>query len=443
MKSSVSNRSIWNIACPIIFGNMAQTVISFTDTAFLGHIGGVELGASMMSGIYYFVFATLAWGFAVGVQIIIARRLGERRLGRIGIVFDHGLICVAFIAAAMFAVLHFGTGRMLGGVIESDSIRAAAMQYMGYRHYGIIFACFNFLFRSLYVGLSDTRPITYSTLLMAVVNITLDYGLIFGRLGLPQLGVGGAALASVCAEASALVFFAVFSVVRLPLAQYSLFRFSGFDSGLMREICRLSFPTMAQRLVSFGIWFAFFVMIEGMGEVPIAVSGLVRSVYMVITIPVFAFAATANTVTSRIIGEGRPDEVMPTLMRIMRNSLCLVVPLVAVCALIPHYTISIFTDDAELAAASVPVVYVLCAATLTMTFGMVFFEAVSGTGSTTAALWLETSVLAVYLTYMWLQTKVWCNAIHWVWTAEIVYGTLIGIISYVFVRRGTWRSRKV
>ena len=78
-----------------------------------------------------------------------------------------------------------------------------------------------------------------------------------------------------------------------------------------------------------------------------------------------------------------------------------------------------------------------------MTFGMVFFEAVSGTGSTTAALCLEAGVLVVYLTYMWLQTHVWRSAIHWVWTAEIVYGTLIGIISYAFVRRGTWRGRKV
>lgn len=65
MKSSVSNQEIWRIAVPIMLGNLAQTIITFTDTAFLGHLGVVELGASMIAGLYYFVFTTMAMGFAV------------------------------------------------------------------------------------------------------------------------------------------------------------------------------------------------------------------------------------------------------------------------------------------------------------------------------------------------------------------------------------------
>jgi Na+-driven multidrug efflux pump len=90
MNTSVTNKEIWRIAYPIMLGNLAQTIITFTDTAFLGHLGVVELGASMMAGLYYYVFTTLAMGFAVGIQIIIARRFGEKRYDRIGVVFEHG-----------------------------------------------------------------------------------------------------------------------------------------------------------------------------------------------------------------------------------------------------------------------------------------------------------------------------------------------------------------
>ena len=80
MRSSVKNKIIWTIALPIIFGNLAQTLIALTDTAFLGRVSAVALGASMMAGIYYYIYSTLAWGFAIGIQFIVARRLGEGRL---------------------------------------------------------------------------------------------------------------------------------------------------------------------------------------------------------------------------------------------------------------------------------------------------------------------------------------------------------------------------
>ena len=78
MKStlSVSHKEIWQITYPIIFGNLAQTIIVFVNTVFLGHVGNAELGAAMMAGLYYLVFTTVTQGFAVGVQIMVARRLG-------------------------------------------------------------------------------------------------------------------------------------------------------------------------------------------------------------------------------------------------------------------------------------------------------------------------------------------------------------------------------
>ena len=76
MKVQITNKEIWKIAIPIMLGNLAQTIINFTDTAFLGHLGVIELGASMLAGLFYFVFTTIATGFAIGIQIIIARRFG-------------------------------------------------------------------------------------------------------------------------------------------------------------------------------------------------------------------------------------------------------------------------------------------------------------------------------------------------------------------------------
>lgn len=443
MKLSTSNKSIWNIAYPIIFGNMAQTIISITDTAFLGHLGVVELGASMMAGLYYYVFTTLSWGFAMGIQIIIARRLGEGKFERIGVIFEHGLVVVLGLSILMFSLVHFFTDDLLKVVIRSSNIYTTAIQFLDYRHYGIFFVCFNFLFRSLYVGLSNTKCITYSTIIMAVVNVFLDWCLIFGNLNFPKMGVGGAALASVCAEISALIFFIIYTLKNLPLKKYALFQFHKIEGWLMKTLLKLSFPTMLQRLFSFGTWFLFFALIEKMGEFPIAISGIVRSVYMLIMIPVFAFGATTNTLVSRIIGEGKQNEVMPTIFKVLKNCLAAVLPLVFIIMIMPELVAQIYTNDMELAIASAPVLYVVCITAFFMAFGIIYFEAVSGTGNTFKALLIEILVLILYSAYLWFFIFYLQTTIQWVWTSELFYAALIGCFSLIYLKLVKWQNKKI
>ncbi len=441
--TSISNKTIWSIAYPIIFGNLAQTLITVTDTAFLGHLSKIALGASMIAGIYYYVFSTLAWGFSIGIQIIVARRLGENKQNRIGVIFEHGLVFVLVLSTLLFLIQHFYTEYFLNHIIESPNIYKAAMEYMDFRHYGILFVCFNFLFRALYIGLSNTKAITYTTILMAIVNIFLDYTLIFGEWGFPEMGIGGAALASVCAETTALFFFFIYTLLKLPLKEYALFAFHKLEGWLMKSILKLALPTMFQKLISFGTWFIFFVLVERMGEDPIAVSGVVRGAYMLIMVPVFAFAATSNTLTSRLIGSGKQHEVIPTLLKIFRLSFVCILPVLLCCLFFPRLILSIYTDNLQLSLASIPSLYVICGASIAMSFGMTFFEAVSGTGRTSQALMLEMIVLVAYTTSVWFFAHVVATRIEWVWTSEITYGILIGIVSLLYLKFANWQKRNI
>ena len=440
-QTSITNREIWRIATPIMLGNLAQTIITFTDTAFLGHLGTNELSASMMAGMFYFVFTTLAMGFAVGIQIFIARRYGEGNFKQIGVIFEHGALFVLTLGILLFCALHFFSNGLMRGIIQSDSIYAASVEYLRYRHWGIVFVVFNFLFRSFYVGISNTKSITYSTLLMAVVNIFLDWCLIFGHCGLPEMGIGGAALASLMAEIAAFCFFWIYTFVTIPHEEYGMFRWHKLQPQLMGNILKVAFPSMIQRLFSFGTWFAFFILIEKMGETAIGVSSVVRSTYMIMIIPCFAFAATANTLTSRIIGEGKSDEVMAMLRKVVKNGMLCSLALVAVVAVIPRLVLQIYTDDMALATAAVPSVYVVCVATILGAIGMTYFEAVSGTGNTAAAMSLELGVLVAYVLYVYFLTN--HTTIAWVWTAEWFYSVTIGIISFFYIKKANWRKKRI
>lgn len=441
MNLSVSHKEIWQITHPIIFGNLAQTLIVLVNTIFLGHVGAAELGAAMMAGLYYLVFTTITQGFSVGIQIMVARRLGEGNIGRIGKIFEHGLYFSLLLGVLLLGLLNLFTKTLFAHIIESSNIYASALRFMDFRQWGIIFVSVNFLFRALYVGLSNTKIISITTLMMAGVNIFFDYALIFGHFGFPEMGVAGAGLSSVLAEITAFVTFFAYTFIKLPYKNYNLFTFEKFDGGLLKSVLRISLPTMFQRLVSFGSWFLFFAMIEHLGEEEMAISGIVRSVYMLCTLSVFAFGTTANTVTSRLIGAGKTDEIPQTLRRILKMSLLILLPILVFFVLFPQQIASIYTDDAALALKSVPVLYTIYVGAVVMAAAMIYFEFVSGTGNTFLALVMETGVLVFYIIYIYLATQVFCFPIRWVWCSEWVYSVLMLVASLVFMKVHPWREK--
>ena len=442
MTAQITNREIWCIALPIMLGNMAQTIINFTDTAFLGHLGVVALGASMLAGLFYFVFTTVASGFAIGIQIIVARRFGERNFGRIGVIFQHGSLFVLLLGLILFSILYFFSDTLLLWLIDSPNIYDASIEYIKYRRYGIAFVCFNFLYRALYVGISNTKVITYSTIIMAIVNILLDYCLIFGNLGFPQMGISGAAVASFCAEVSAFAFFTVYSYVTMRKKEFGMFKVHKPESELMGRILKISTPTMVQKLFSFSVWFIFFVLIEKMGETATGISSVTRSVYMILITPCFAFATTTNTLVSRIIGEGETGQVFPTINKVLKNCLLCTIPIVMMVAIFPVQIAGIYTDDLNFAHLVVPAIVVICGGTIFQCIGNAYFEAVSGTGNTTAALYLETIVLVFYILFIMAMTRL-TTRVELVWTAEILYGLLLGILCSLYMKFASWHKKRI
>ena len=162
---------------------------------------------------------------------------------------------------------------------------------------------------------------------------------------------------------------------------------------------------------------------------------------MILIIPGFAFAATANTLTSRIIGEGKSDEVMSMLWKVVKNSALCSLVLVTFTAMFPTLVLHIYTDDLALASAAVPSVYSICVATILLATGMVYFEAVSGTGNTAAAMALEFGVLLAYVAYVYLTTKT--STIAVVWTAEWLYNAVMGLIAFFYIWKADWRKKVI
>mgnify|MGYP000870741810 FL=1 len=433
---------IWNVSFPIVLSLVAQNAINVTDTAFLGRVGEIELGASAIAGLFYISIYMLGFGFSIGGQILIARRNGEKNYGEIGRITDNSFYFLMGLAVILFLIIFFFAPLMLKPLIESPQIYQASVDFLKYRIFGIFFALGVVLLRSFYIGITHTRILTVASIIMAGSNIILDYGLIFGHLGLPEMGIKGAALASSISECIAAVFYFIYTFKKVDRNKYNLFRFGPVDWTIIRKTFNISVFIMMQTFLSLIGWFIFFMIIEKLGERALAVSNIVRSIYIVIMIPVFAFGSTTNSLVSNMIGAGDSRHVLSVVKKISILNFLIILSFTAVFALIPHLVVSVYTTDPSLIADTVPVLYVVMGALTLFSFSSILFNAVSGTARTEVALLIEVITIGIYLLTAYILAVSFNMPLYIVWTSEFVYFLIIGTLSYAYMKSGHWKKVK-
>lgn len=438
-----TNKEIWRVTYPIFLGLLAQNVINVTDTAFLGRVGEVALGAAAMGGLLYICVYTIAFGFSVGSQILIARRNGEGNYRAVGPIMWQGTAFSFGMAVCLLILMYFSAAPLIRLLVTSDSIYGATYEFFTWRIWGFLFAFVNVMFRGLYIGITRTKVLTMNAVVMALVNVVLDYALVFGELGLPEMGVRGAALASVIAEASSLLFFLLYTYYKVDLKKYGLNRFGQFDLSMVLRILRISCFTMVQYFLAMAIWFVFFMALERLGQRQLAVANIVRSVYVVLLIPVQALSTTANTLVSNLIGAGGSSGVVTLLHKISRMSFLIMVVCVGLCVAFPGSILSVYTNEEALLMESVSALYVVCGAMLIASLANVYFNGISGTGNTQAALVLEVFVQVFYALYIIVVGMVIQAPVDVCFTTEVIYYVLMLGSSLIYLKKAKWQNKKI
>lgn len=443
MKTVYSNKDIWKIAYPCLISLVMEQLIGMTDTAFLGRVGEVELGASAIAGVYYLAIFMVGFGFSIGAQIIIARRNGERNYKDIGNVFYHGIYFLFALAVVMFFASHWLSPLLLKKVVSSEHIYEAAISYIDWRVYGFFFSFAAAMFRAFYIGTTQTKTLTLNSIIMVLSNVLFNYVLIFGKFGFPALGIAGAAIGSSLAELVSLVFFIVYTSRKIDCSKYGINRFVHFKGRVLQNIFKISLWTMIQNFFSLSTWFLFFLFVEHLGERSLAITNVIRSLSGFPFMIMMAFASTCGSLVSNLIGAGKHDYVHVTIWQHIRLAYVFVLSFVLVYALFPQFIISIFTDIPEIIVDGVPSLWVLCTIYLISVPANIYFQSVSGTGNTQKAFLLEMVTLVIYVAYSYFIIVYLKLDVAYCWTNEHVYALFILLFSYYYMRNGNWRDTKI
>ncbi|MDR1666903.1 MAG: MATE family efflux transporter [Bacteroidales bacterium] len=436
-------RRIWRIAYPIVIGNIAQNLLSITDTAFIGRLDAVSLGAAALGSVFYIAVMMLGLGFSIGVQVIVARRYAEKHNGDIGDVLHHALLFLLPFALTVFLLLKITTKDILFLLIRSPEVLTATSGFIHMRIWGMLFGYIIYVCQAFFVGIARTGIISFVTVLMVAVNVLLDPVLIFGYAGFEAMGVEGAALASVISEISAVLVYAVYIYRKKSLQVYRIFARIRYSASAMLQLVKISVPASLQNFLSVASWFIFFIMVEKIGEEALAVSNIGRSIYMLYLIPLWGFSSAVNSLVSYSIGCRKAMLIYPIMGKVVLLTVVSILLLELLTFLFSGTVMSIYTDIPEIQALTLDIMPAMCLSALGFGIGFICFNTVSGTGNTHISLYIEIIATCIYLAITILAVESWQWGIVRVWLVDGIYGLLMMLAALIYLKTGKWMNRQV
>lgn len=443
LQVEISYRQIWKIALPIGLALLVPQFNFIVNNVFLGHLSEEALATASITGVYYLIFAGIGFGLNNGLQSLISRRAGENRPEEIGKIFTQGIFISLAIALAGILLTWFVAPLVFRSVIRSGQICEDVVRFLRIRIFGLLFLYIYQMRNALLVGINQSRLLVIGTLAEAVANVVFDYGLIFGRFGLPHLGFDGAAWASVVAEFIGM--FVIFLVIRARGISRQFALFSGFrpDAHYLKLIATISGPLAFQHAISIVSWFFFYVLVEHHGQTSLAVSNTMRNIFGFFGSFIWAFASTTNTMVSNVIGQGRKEEVMGLIRRIMLLSFSVAVVVCLLLNLFPRTFFAIYGQDEAFMALGIPVLRVVAAAVLLMSVGTVWLNAVTGTGNGRMTFVIELVAITLYCLYVYVVLELQKRSIVLGWMSEWLYWTVLFGLSFAYIRSKRWYRTEI
>ena len=277
-------------------------------------------------------------------------------------------------------------------------------------------------------------------MLTAVGNVILDYGMIFGKLGFPEMGLQGAAWASTIADGIGAFFLLGYTLLSKEHVKNKLFQSWKLEKESVKELFKLSVPIILQGSLALMIWAVYFAWLEQRGVFEVTVSQNIRNIYFLAFIPVFGFATTTKTYISQYYG-AKKLEIIPIIQkRLIAMSLICMVIVFHGAFLYPEKLIPLINPNEEFIPKSAETLKFISFSMLLFCIGSVYLQSINGIGRTHITLVIEILITGSYLLYSYLTIRVWEWDVKYIWSVEYIYFGLMTIASYAYLKFSNWKK---
>ncbi len=422
-------------------GMVSQNIMNLVDTAMVGSLGDDALAAVGLAGFTAFTCAALLIGISTGVQATSARWLGAGRTKEIAVPLNGGLLLVLLLGVPMAVSLFFFAPHFFPLLSQDANVATQGTVYLQARLVGLIAMGTNFVFRGYWNAVNLSAIYMRTVIIMNVTNIFLNWVLIFGNLGAPELGILGAGIGTTAAlSIGSITYF---------MTAYRRSRAAGFlvgwpDRAMLWTLIRLSVPAGIQH-VFFALGMTFFFWILGsIGTAELAAGHVLSNLLLLWMLLSNGFGLAAASLVGQALGAGDAEDAHAWAWQVVRIAMVCVGLLALPAVLVPDLFLGLFLrDPATLGLARLP----LQITALTMALeviGMVLMNAHYGAGHSRRVMVISLAMQwCFFLPIAFLMGLVFGLGLLAIWSVNIAYRL---IQSGVFVwswQSGSWAKVRI
>ncbi len=458
MSISASIRERWNapqgyrevlrVSLPLIAGMVSSTVMQFTDRLFLSHYSVTSITAALPGTMGALVLQLALVGLCGYVSVFIAQYVGANRPDRVGVVLWQGM-WMALAGTVILALCCLLAEPLFAWAGHPPDVRAEEIIYFRILTLGSGFWLAGAVVGGFYIGRGFTRPVLVANLAGAILNVPLDYAMIFGACGLPEMGIAGAGLATAVGWAFCAIILAVGVFSKANDRKYTVRRAWRFDREIFGRLLRFGVPSgfnLFMEVIGF-TWFIFEV--GKLDQVQAAASNIVFSINSLLFMPMLGMNAGVSSLVGQAMGGKKPLEAERATTSALHMCLGYMVPMGIVIVLLSGPLMDMFrpSDSVDYTAIRETGRILLCFVALySLADGcnLVYLGVLKGAGDTFFIMLMLAGTGFFVLVLPILAQQYWGVAsLYSLWVTLSVYIVALALLAYWRFRQGCWQRMRV
>jgi len=442
-------REVLVIAIPLILSTATWSIQHFVDRMFLTWYSPEAIAAAMPAGMLNFSMTSIFMGTAGYLSTFVAQYYGAKRYHRIGPALWQGVYVSLFGGLVIVCAIPFAEPvfRLVGHspLVQQDEVAYFQILCLGGGAYSASYALSGF-----FSGRGKTWPVLWVNAVTTVVNLVLDYALIFGHWGFPELGIRGAGIATVVAGVFSLLMF--FALLCSGSNNNTFHTIKGWrlERDLFVRLLRYGFPSGVQFFLEMAGFTAFVLLVGRLGIASLAATNIAFNINTLAFMPMIGCGIAVSVLVGQYLGGDKPDRAESVVYSGFHLTLVYMISIAAAYVLVPDVFVAPFAlradpgEFSEIYGYSIILLRFVAVYSVFDTLNIIFCSAIKGAGDTRYVM-LITVMLSVFLLIVpvYLAVVIFEFGLMVAWVFATAYIILLGLIFYFRFLGGKWKTMRV